>query len=157
MTRQAIRASTLLLALAFPAALQSKEPDATSKFPAAIQIVETEPGSPTRFTVRLKAEHGVDIYANNPQNDLWEHVAAKLAVRDADNASVDVRVEYPAGTKIDTGFVGDLYVYRNSVDMTVVVTSDAVKRPLSVTLEGAGYDRLRSFCLGKMKLETVRE
>jgi hypothetical protein len=157
MTRQAIRTSALLLALAFPAALRSEEPAATSKFPAVIQIVETAPGSPTRFTVRLKAEHGIDIYANNPQNDLWEHAAAKLAVRDADNTSVNVRVTYPAGSKIDTGFVGDLYVYRNSVDMTVVVTSDTIKRPLSVTLEGAGYDRLRSFCLGKMKLETVRE
>jgi hypothetical protein len=156
MTRHAIRTSALLLALAFLAALRSEEPAATSKFPAVIQIVETEPESPTRFTVRLKAEHGIDIYANSPQNAFWEHVAARLTIRDADNASVDVRVEYPSGTKIDSGFVGDLYVYRNSVDMAVVVARDTIKRPLSVIFEGAGYDRLRTFCLGKIKLETVR-
>ncbi len=145
------------MAFAFPSTLQSADPEPSPRFPATIRTVESKPESPTNFTVRLDAERGVDIYAHNPKNDAWKHAAAKLTICDAEGDMVDARVTYPDGTKIDTGFQGGLCVYRDSIDMTVAIASTEVKRPLSLMLEGAGYNRLRSFCLGKMKLETVRK
>jgi len=156
MTRHAIQSCLLLLAIAFPAALHSTEPATASKFPAAIRIIETKSESLTNFTVRLDADHGVDIYASQPRNVTWNHVAARLTIRDADGTAVNAHVSYPDGIKIDSCALGDLYVYRDTVDMAVVIADDKVKRPLSLTLEGAGYNRLGSFCLGKMKLEAVR-
>ena len=157
MTHHALQTCSLLIALAFPAPLQSTEPIASPRFPAAIHIVESKPESRTNFTVQVIAERGVDIYANKPKNDAWNHVAAQLTIRDADGNTVDARVTYPEGTKIDTGYLGDLYVYRDSIDIGVAISGDAVKHPLSLTLEGAGYNRLRHYCLGKMKLQTVRK
>ncbi|QDV40700.1 hypothetical protein Enr13x_05360 [Stieleria neptunia] len=146
----------LLLIVTLPAMLQSAEPKASTKFPAAIRVVESKPESPTHFTVRLQAERGVDIYAHNPKNDAWKHVAATLTIRDANGDTVDARVTYPDGKKIDTGYLGDLYVYRDSVDIAVAIINGNAKHPLSFALDGAGYNRLRSFCLGKMQLHTVR-
>jgi hypothetical protein len=157
MTRNAIQSFSLLLAaIAFPGALQATEPAKAIQFPVTIRIVEAKPESLTNFTVRLNADQGVDIYANQPRNAAWNHVAARLTVRGADGKAVDARVSYPDGIEIGTDFFGDLHVYRDAVDMTVTIADDEVKHPLSLTLEGAGYNRLRSFCLGKMKLETTR-
>ncbi|QDT04844.1 hypothetical protein K227x_32410 [Rubripirellula lacrimiformis] len=147
----------LLIASAFPATLQSAEPKASPKFPAAIRTVESKPESLTNFTVRLTADRGVDIYAHNPKNDAWKHVAATLTIHDANGDTVDARVTYPDGTKIESGFLGDLYVYRNSVDIVLAIADGTVKLPLSLTLEGAGYNRLRYYCLGKMKLQAVHK
>lgn len=157
MTHHAIQTWSILIALTFPATLQSAEPRASPKFPAALRTVESKPESRTNFTVRLKAERGVDIYAHNPRNDAWKNVAVRLTIHDAAGDTVDARVTYPDGTKIDTGYLGDVYVYRDSVDMIVAIADNAVKLPLSLTLEGAGYNRLRYFCLGKMKLQTIRK
>lgn len=155
MTRHAMQICSLLVAITFPAALHSTELATAPRFPAVIRVVETNPESPMNFTVRLKANQGVDIYANQPRNQAWNHVAARITIRDADGKNVNARVSYPDGIKINADHLGDLYVYRDSVDIAVRIAGNEVKRPLTFTLEGAGYNRLRSFCLGKMKLETV--
>lgn len=145
-----------LVALVLPTTSHATNRDTEREFPAEIHVVEIEPKSPSSFSVRLTAERGVDIYANKPMNAAWNHVAARLEIHDADGKRVRARIRYPLGTKVDADPLGDLYVYRDSVDITVTIV-DAAKHPLSYTLEGAGYNRTRSYCLGKMKLETVRK
>ncbi|WP_339888688.1 hypothetical protein, partial [Rhodopirellula europaea] len=122
-----------------------------------IRVVESIPESVTNFTVQLIAERGIHLYAYDPKNDAWKHVAARLTIRDADGQIVDSRVSYPDGLKVETGFLGDLYVYRDSTDLRVAITDKTVKRPLSLTLEGAGYNHLQNACLGRIKLNAVRK
>lgn len=147
----------LVLAIAFPATLCSTEPSNASKFPAVIRIVEAKPGSLTSFHVRLIADEGVDIYASQPRNVAWNHVAARLVIHDADGKPVAARFSYPDGIRIESDALGVLYVYRDSVDLTVAIADGKVKHPLSVTFEGAGYNRLGAFCLGRMKLKAARK
>lgn len=147
----------LVLAIAFPATLCSTEPSNASKFPAVIRIVEAEPELPEHFHVRLIADEGVDIYASQPRNVAWNHVAARLVIHDADGKPVDARISYPDGVRIDSDALGALYVYRDSVDIAVAIADGNVKHPLSVTFGGAGYNRLGSFCLGRLRLKTARE
>jgi hypothetical protein len=148
---------SLLLSIAFSAALCLAEPAAVPKFPAVIRIVEAKPESLTSFHVRLIADEGVDIYANQPRNVAWNHVAARLVIHDADGKPVEARISYPDGIRIDSVTLGALYVYRDSVDLAVAIADGKVKHPLSITFEGAGYNRSGSFCLGRMKLKTARK
>ena len=154
MNHQAMGVQTLFAAIAFAVTLHATEPRTASEYPAKIELIESKPKVMTRFSVKMHAERGVDIYANEPQNEAFNHAGARLVVHDAEGNHVDATVAYPRGIKVDAGFLGDLYVYRNSVEMNVVVPSDT-RRPLSVTLTGAGYNRLRDFCLGKMELQSA--
>lgn len=157
MRRTALRSCSLLFIGLLSTTMLATEPTKSHKFPAKIQIVEAVPAASADFIVRLTAEQGVPIYANQPNNVLWNHVAARLTIRDANHNPVDAQVTYPKGTKIDTTGLGDLFVYRDAVDIHVVIADKTVIRPLTVTLEGAAFDLPRSFCLGEMKLQTVRE
>ena len=155
--QHSVRLCTLIFVLVIPAKLWSDEPDATHEFPASIRIVESSPESVTNFTLQLIAERGVHLDAYAPKNVAWKHVAARLTIRDADGQIVDSRVTYPNGLKVETGFLGDLYVYRDSTDLRVAITDKTVKRPLWLTLEGAGYNHLQNACPGRIKLNAVRE
>jgi hypothetical protein len=146
----------LLVIMCFPVTLFSAEPHPKTKFPTSLLVVEQERPSASKFTVRLASEPGVDVYAHEPRNDVWNHTAATLVIRDVNGEAVNATIEYPEGVPFDTGFVGDLYVYRESIDIDVTVTDASPKHPLTLTLTGAGYNRLRSFCLGKMRLTATR-
>lgn len=148
---------SLLLSIAFNAALCVSEPAGAPKIPAVVRIVEAKPESRNNFHVRLIADEGVDIYAGEPRNVAWNHAAARLVIHDADGKPVNARISYPDGVRIDSDALGAVYVYRDSVDIAVAIADGKVKHPLSVTFEGAGYNRLGSFCLGRMRLKTARK
>jgi hypothetical protein len=155
--KSTVRTLAYLALLVFPTGLWAVEPEPAIKFPASMSVIEFRQPSPGSFIVRLAMGPGVEVYANKPENVFYSHVGATLFVSDSVGKLVKAKVNYPVGVKIEGPVVGDLFVYRGSVDMTVVLDNEDAAGPHALTLKVAGFSRSSSACLGTAKLMVERK
>jgi len=155
--KSTVRTLAYLALLAFPTGLWAVEPEPANRFPASIHVIEFSDPSPRTFIVRLAIGPGVDAYANKPENVFYSHVGATLFVSDSVGKVVKAKVNYPVGVKIEGPVVGDLFVYRGSIDMTVEIDDENAAGPHTLTLKVAGFSRSSSACLGTAKLMVERK
>ncbi|MCO8123281.1 hypothetical protein NHH03_16145 [Stieleria sp. TO1_6] len=106
-----------------------------------------------RIRVRLLIEDHVAIYAHPVRAPGMDHASARVTVFNTNRKPQHAVVTYPAGDKLQTEFMGDWYLYRNSVDIEIVL-ADNPPLPLIVRAKIAGFNETRSFCLGSAVLES---
>jgi|GEM_PF-6308373 len=129
--------------------------DVKAKFPAEMHVVSqgTDDEGRLRIRVRLLIDDHVAVYANPVRAPGMDHASVRITVLDAEKKPLRSNVTYPAGDKIDTEFMGDWYLYRNSVDIDVVLR-DNPPLPLFIRAKIAGYNERGSYCLGFGEIET---
>ena len=133
----------------------AKADDDKPKFPAEVRVVshKTDDDGQLRLRVRLLIDDHVAVYANPVGAPGMAHASARITVLDMNKRAQRAKVNYPAGDKLKTEFFGDWYLYRNSVDIDVVL-ADNPPLPLIIRAKIAGYDERGSYCLGFGVLET---
>ncbi len=120
--------------------LSAEEPN-VRKYPVQMSATIKKLGQTgqQQVVIKLTIKQGIHIYAGHVGSEMLKSNATRVALKNADKTLIAAKVDYPTGMKMENEFLGDFFVYKDTVTIRVTIDRKDNNTPITIQCRVMGF------------------